>query len=192
MRGNIRERILRILLNSEELSKREISKRADCNRAWATQFLKKLEEKKLVKGTKVLNKKKLIGYWLSIHKKPKKYKVYMVKEPLKLLKKMKLEYVLTTYQAENLIQKHLFPSRTDIYVREEDLVKWHEKMLQNGLYGSGNVRVIVADEHIFYGKQKKGGLFTVSAPQLIIDLLSEGGVCAEAGEMLLKNVLKNS
>ncbi len=112
----------------------------------------------------------------------------MVKEPLNLLKKMKLDYALTTYQAENLIQRHLFPSRTDIYVKELDIATWHEKMLQNGLYGSGNVRVIVADEHIMYGKQKIRGLFVVSKAQLIIDLLSEGGVCAEAAEILIEHV----
>jgi len=170
------------------LSKREISKKADCNRALVIQFLKKLEKLKLVKKTKVLNKKKLLLYWLSIHKKHKKYKVYMVKEPLKLFKKIKLVYVLTTYQAENLIQKYLFPSRTDIYVKSKDLDIWHEKMIQNGLYGSGNVRVILADEHIFHYKQKKARLFTVSTPQLIIDLFSEGGVCTEAEEIMINNV----
>lgn len=188
MRGEKQERILRVLLASEELSKREMSKRADCNRAWVIQFLKKLEKLKLVKGMKISNKKKLLLYWSSIHRKPSKYKVYMVKEPLKLLKKSKMEYALTTYQAENLVQKHLFPSRIDVYVKEADLSSWHERMLQNGLYGSGNVRVIVADEHVFYGKQKRAGLFTVSTPQLIIDLLSEGGVCAEAAEILMNNV----
>jgi len=112
----------------------------------------------------------------------------MVKEPLKLFKKIKLVYVLTTYQAENLIQKYLFPSRTDIYVKSKDLDIWHEKMIQNGLYGSGNVRVILADEHIFHYKQKKARLFTVSTPQLIIDLFSEGGVCTEAEEIMINNV----
>lgn len=188
MRGEKQERILRILLNSEELSKREISKKTDCNRAWVIQFLKKLENLRLVKGTNVLNKKKLLQYWFNIHKKPKKYKVYMVKEPLNLLKKMKLDYALTTYQAENLIQRHLFPSRIDIYVKESDIATWHEKMLQNGLYGSGNVRLIVADNHVTYGKQKIRGLFVVSKAQLIIDLISEGGVCAEAAEILLEHV----
>jgi len=50
-----------------------------------------------------------------------KFRSYMVKEPLELLKKTKLDYALTTYQAETIVQRYLFPSRIDIYIREEDL-----------------------------------------------------------------------
>ena len=39
-----------------------------------------------------------------------------------------------------------------------------------------------------YGKRKINNLFIVSIPQLIIDLLTEGGPCEEAGEMLLKKL----
>jgi len=189
MRGQKRERILRVLLaESKPLSKNELSKRAKCTRQWVILFLKELEKKKLVKDTQVVDKKKILKHWLKIHRKPKKYREYMVKEPLKLLKKTKLDYAVTTYQAENLVQKYLFPSRTDIYIKEDDLKEWHKLMTENGLYGRGNVRLIITDDHVMYGKRKINKLFIVSIPQLIVDLFAEGGPAEEAAGMLLKKL----
>ena len=174
MRGDKQERILRVLLNSKEpLSKNELSKRAECTRQWIILYLKDLEKRGFVKGTQVTNSKGLLEYWVTISNKPKKYKEYMVREPLDLLKKANLEYALTTYQAENMVQHFLFPSRIDIYIREEDIDKWHSFMSSNGLYGKGNVRIIISDEHVMYEKRKIDGLFIVSTPQLIIDLMRE-------------------
>ncbi len=191
MRGLKRERILRVLLTETRiLSKNELSKKAQCSRQWVILFVRELEKKKFVKGTKVVDPTGLINYWLSVHKKPKKYREYMVKEPLKLLKKAKLDYALTTYQAENIVQHHLFPSRIDIYIKEEDLQKWHLLLLKEGLYGKGNVRIVVAEEHVTFGKRKINGLFIVSLPQLIIDLFAEGGPAAEAAEMLFAKLKK--
>ncbi len=192
MRGQKRERILRVLLVEPQLlSKNELSKRAECTRQWVILFLRKIEKKKLVKDTKVIDKKKLLKYWLKIHKKPKKYREYMVKEPLRVLKKSKLKYALTTYSAENLLQRYLFPSRTDIYIKKEDLQTWHSLLTKEGLYGKGNIRIIVAEEHVLYGKRKLNGLFVVSLPQLIIDLFTEGGPAEEAAEMLLIKLKKH-
>ncbi len=189
MRGDKRERILRVMLNSEEaLSKNELSKRADCSRQWVILFLKELEKKKLIRDTNPIDRKKLLEYWVNLAKKLKKFRSYMVKEPLELLKKSKLDYALTTYQAENLVQHFLFPSRTDLYVKEDDLDKWHTLMTKNGLYGKGNVRVIVTDEHVMFGRKRISGLFIVSTPQLIIDLIKEGGPCKEAADMLMKRL----
>ncbi len=192
MRGLKRERILRVLLTeSKLLSKNELSKKAQCTRQWVILFLRELEKKKLAKGTKVIDPAGLVKYWLTIHKKPKKYREYMVKEPIKLLKKTKLDYALTTYQAENIVQRHLFPSRIDIYIKEEDFQIWHSLFLKEGLYGKGNVRIIVAEEQVTYGKRKINGLFIVSLPQLIIDLFVEGGPAAEAAEILFAKLEKH-
>ena len=190
MRGHKRERIIRVLLiEAQPLSKNELSKRAKCTRQWVISFLKELEAKKLVKGTRVINPEKLIKYWLPIHKNPKKHGLYMVKEPYQLLRKTKLDYALTTYRAENLVQKYLFPSRMDIYIREEDREKWHKLLSKQGLVGAGNIKLIAMDDdHILYGKRKINKLYIVSIPQLIIDLFTEGGVCVEAAELLTKNV----
>lgn len=189
MRGDKKERILRVLLSSNEaLSKNELSKKAECTRQWVILFLKELSKKKMVKGTAPADRKKLLQYWISISKKPKKYRSYIVKEPLELLKKAKLNYALTTYQAENIAQHYLFPTRIDLYIKESDLDSWHSLMTKNGLYGKGNVRIIIADGHIMYGKRVINGLSIVSIPQLIVDLANEGGPCKEAAEMLMKRL----
>ena len=56
--------------------------------------------------------------------------------------------------------------------------------------GKGNLRLLMDDEHVFYGSFEQKGLKVVSLPQLIVDLFDEGGVCVEAAEMLLKKVGK--
>ena len=189
MRGDKRERILRVLLSEEKpLSKSNLSKKAECTRQWVILFLKQLEKKSLVKGTNVLSRKKLLYYWLGIERHKSKFKMYMVRDPLRALKNSNIDYALTTYQAENLVQHYLFPSRTDLYVKEEDMDEWHRIMTKNGLYGNGNVRIIPYDKHVLYGRRKIHGLFIVSLPQMIIDLIREGGPCEEAAEMLLKKL----
>ena len=187
MRGDKQERILRVLLDSKSvLSKNEFSKRTGCTRQWIILFLKELGKKGLVEATKVKQPRKLFEYWLRIHKKPKKYREYMVKGPLDLLKAAKMDYAATTYIAENIVQHHLFPSRIDIYIKQQDLESWHNLMTKNGLYGKGNVRIIISDEYVMYNKRKLGNIFVVCLPQLIIDLFTEGGPCSEAAGMLLK------
>lgn len=188
MRGEKQENILRVLLNEPEISKKKLSELAECSRPWVIEYLKKLEKQGLLKGTKILNKKKLIEYWLSIHTKPNKYREYMIREPLTLLQKTNLDYALTTYQAENIVQHYLFPMRTDIYIKEEDLDEWHKLMAKNGLYGKGNVRVMIENNHVMYKKRKLNKLWVVSTPQLIIDLFTEGSIAKEAADMLLKKI----
>ena len=189
MRGSKWERIVRVLLNSKEaLSKNELAKRSKCTRQWVILFLRELEKKRLVKGAAITNRKNLLLYWISLSKRQKRYREYMVRDPLTILKKSKMDYALTTYQAENIVQKYLFPSRVDWYIREEDLERWHSLLTKNGLYGKGNVRIILADEHVVQGKRVINGLSIVSLPQLIVDLANEGGPCGEAAHMLMKRV----
>lgn len=185
MRGKKRERIIRILLQGELLTKYKIAKLAQCSYPWVDEFLKFLEQQRLVKDTKVIDKKKLVAYWQRVCKRPK-YVEYMIQQPLKLLQKTKLKYALTTYQADNLVEHFLFPSRTDIYIRKEDQEKWHKLLINNGLYGKGNFRILIEDEHVFYAAGQLNGYTVVSIPQLILDLQREGSVCGEAAERLLK------
>ncbi len=186
MRGEKRERILRILLTEEQsLSQYRLAKLAGCSFPWVHEFLRLLEQKKLVLGTKVVNKEKLVEYWLSIHHQPK-YQEYLIQRPLEFLKSTRLDYALTTYQGDNLIQHFLFPTRTDLYICEKDLQKWHLVLLKKGLYGKGNFRILLEDEQVFYNSRKINGFTVVCLPQLILDLRQEGGVCGEAAERLLK------
>ncbi len=188
-RGKLRERIIRTLLVEPNgtLTKYKLAKTAEASFPWTHEFLNKLQAQKLVNGTQVTNYKGLINYWLQVKTKPEK-KDYMHKNPLSLIQKTNLPYALTTYQAENLVQHYLFPSRIDIYIKKEDAAKWQEAITAEGLVGKGNLRLLTADKHVFHGAFKRQGLTVVSVPQLIVDLLQEGGVCTEAAEKLLNKV----
>jgi hypothetical protein len=53
------------------------------------------------------------------------------------------------------------------------------------LLGGGNTRLRVLDSHVFYNAREQDGYTLVSTPQLILDLLDEGGPCEEAAEKLI-------
>lgn len=186
-RGQVRERIFRVLLNhaGQKLTKYRISKESGANIAWVIKSLRELEKTGIVKGTEVRDYRKLVHHWRKLRTTPEK-REYMIKNPLEILRKTKLKYALTTYSAENLVQKYLFPSRTDFYIESKDKEKWHNILSQEGLVGKGNTRMLIGDSHVFYNVSEREGLKTVSIPQLIVDLLHEGGPCAEAAEMLIE------
>jgi len=191
-RGRIRERVIRILLNEPTgtLTMYRISKEAKCSFPWVHEFLGKLEAKGLVNKTKVKDYADLIKYWLEVKTKADR-KDYMHRDPLSLLKQTSLQYALTTYQAENIVQNYLFPSRIDLYINAEEAEQWHELITKEGLVGKGNLRLLIADDHVFYHSFKQRGLNIVSLPQLIVDLFEEGGVCVTAAEKLLEKVVKD-
>jgi len=192
-RGRVRERIIRILLNEPDgaLTMYKVAKKAKCSFPWVHEFLGKLEAMGLVDRTKVRDYAGLIEYWREVKTKPDR-KEYMHRNPLGLLERTKLQYALTTYQAENIVQHYLFPSRIDLYVRRKDEERWHELIAGEGLVGKGNLRLLLADDHIFYGSFERAGLKVVSLPQLIVDLFDEGGVCVEAAEKLLERVTEDA
>lgn len=192
-RGRIRERLIRILLNEPNgtLTMYRVSKEAKCSFPWVHEFLRKLEAKTLVNKTRVKDYTGLLKYWLEVKTHADKEE-YMHKDPLNLLKRTRLKYALTTYQAENLVQHYLFPSRIDLYIMKTDTEQWHELLTKEGLVGKGNVRLLTTDDHVFYGSFQREGLNIVSLPQLIVDLFEEGGVCVTAAEKLLEKVAKDS
>jgi hypothetical protein len=191
-RGTIRERVLRILLNnpSGTLSKYRIAKESLGAYPWVHELLRNLERGGMLQGTKVKDYKKLMALWQKWRLEPNR-REYMLRKPLDVLNKTSLGYALTTYQAENRVQNYLFPSRVDFYIKPEELPKWHSLLSKEGMVGKGNTRVLIGDEQVFYRSFDRGGLKIVSMPQLIVDLLSEGGVCVEAAEMLMDKESKN-
>lgn len=190
-RWNIKSRrmILKLLHQPDgTVTKYRISKETETNISWVIQFLKKLEKKKLVKKTKVIDFNGLIEYFLVLDK--IKYIEFHIQEPLKYLRK-KRDYLLTAYSAENLISHHLFPSRVDAYIRKKDLDKWKKDLFKKGLIGKGNLRLIIAnDDYLFKFVQKIKGLNVATIPLLLIDLKREGGVCMEAYEYLVKKYVQ--
>ena len=187
-RRNIKNlRIIRILLTNPDgtLTKYRIAKQAESSTPWVIEFLRKLEGQKLVRKTKVLDFNKLVDYCIEIMPKIK-YSEFFVQEPLKLLNESRLDYALTTYGAENFTSRHLFLSRYDVYIKEEDFDKWKSLIIREGLLGKGNLRLILANDHAIFREAKDiKGIKIVSMPQLLIDLKREGGVCMEAYNMLV-------
>lgn len=186
-RGYVRERILRVLLNHgrEKMTKYRIAKEAQANIAWVIKILRMLEKDGAVHVTAVRDYRKAILLWKSWKMVPDK-REYMVRDPLDLLRKADLAYALTTYSAENLVQKYLFPSRIDFYIDPDDQARWHKLLSENGLVGKGNVRILMTDKHVFYNATIREGLRMVSVPQLIVDLMAEGAVAAEAADMMIE------
>ncbi len=190
-RGKIKERILRVLLNNTEgtLTKYRVAKLTESGFSWVHEYMKQLEHNNLVEGTRVLEYRQLIETWVSIHH-PIKTIDYMVQEPETLLRETGLDYALTTYRAEALTQGYLFPSRTDIYIKNDDEETWGKELKRRGMKGKGNLRLLLDEEHVFYASRLVKEIKVVSQPQLIVDLLLEGGVCIEAAEMLLEKAMK--
>lgn len=167
------------------LTKYRVAKLADCSTSWAIEYLQDLEEKGYTKDTEVIKYRDLLSYWADIVGKVH-YFEFFLRSPTDFLRDVELEYALTTYQAENLVNHHLFPTRTDLYIRKDDLDLWKEKITKRGLLGKGNLRLLIYDSHVFYNKEKIDDMWVVSIPQLLVDLKREGGVCLEAYEMMVE------
>jgi DNA-binding Lrp family transcriptional regulator len=185
-RGVKKERILRVLLNNPDgtLSKYRIAKEVDASEPWVLEYTGKLEDKDLIENTAVLKPRKLYEEWQDVRVAPNQLSVSL-QQPMDLLQETNLDYALTTYQAENLVQEFLFPSTTDFYIRPMQAEEWTQIIEDKGLLGGGNTRVRVTDDHVFYETERRTSHMVVSTPQLIVDLLVEGGPCDEAADKLI-------
>lgn len=185
-RGFNKGRIIRVLLNhtGEQLTKYRLAKLAGASEPWTRQYTERLEEQGLIDGTEVVAASDLYRVWDEQRIDPEELEV-SIQQPMELLTDTNLRYGLTTYQAENLHQGFLFASTTDFYVSPAETADWLEVVEETGLLGGGNTRIRVLDDHVFYNQQAVDGFPTVSIPQLILDLLSEGGPCEEAAKKLV-------
>jgi len=188
MKGDKRERIIRILLDTPDgsLTAYRVHIKAECSEQWTGSYLKKLENMNLIKKTKVTNIYGLFEHWLRIRSPLQFAEYHLQKDPLTIIKNSNLSYALTTYQADNLIHRYLFPTRTDIYVLKDELNLWHNTLLSHGLIGAGNTRIIIADPHLIKNSLKRKEYFIVSKSQLICDLFMEGGVALDAANLLMR------
>jgi hypothetical protein len=188
-RGVKTDRLFRILLNNPQgnLTKYRISVLAMTEQIQVTLLLRQLESKKLVRDTKVIDYRGVIMEWA---KREVKFPTQrcMLKSILDVLRQANLQYALTAYQAESLVNGYLFPTRTDLYVHFSDFDRWHDTLVNSGaMVGGGNVTLRLYDDGVFYNSFKTtDGYSIVSIPQLIVDLVREGGVAVQAAEMLIK------
>lgn len=185
-RGFNKERIIRVLLNhtGDQLTKYRLAQLAGASEPWTRQYTEKLEERGLIEGTEVIAAADLYQVWLEQRIEPNQLEV-SIQQPMDLLADIGLRYALTTYQAENLHQGFLFASTTDFYISPTEIDDWLEIVEEKGMLGGGNTRIRVLEDNVFYNHQDIEGFSTVSVPQLILDLLAEGGPCEEAAEKLI-------
>lgn len=188
-RSRLKDRIARVLLNSPrgDLSRYRVAKLAGAGYPWTHKLLRRLEDARLVEGTRVVDMGGLVSWWRR-WRLPFEHRDYMVKLPLQLLAGSGMQHATTTYLAERMVQDYLFTSRTDVYVRREDTARWHDLIVKDGLVGGGNLRLLYGDDHVFYKSLSIEGVAVVSMPQIIADLYDTGGVCVEAADMLLEKV----
>jgi len=183
------ERIYRIFL-SLRIKKRtwyRIAKEADVVYSWTDKVLKELESEQIIKGSKLKKPKALFEKWRD-RTDQRGFREYHVQNPEKILMETQMEYALTGYFAENLIGHYLFPRYYEFYIRPKDALKWHYLLSKNGYVGKGNVRVILADEQVFFERSKIDNWPVVSIQQLIVDLMREGAECSEAADNLISKV----
>lgn len=186
-RGFKKERIIRVLLNHQEkdLTKYRVAQLADVSQPWTQQYTNQLEEDGgLIKDTAVVKPRKLYERWREIRIQGNRLEVSL-QQPEQFLEDTDLRYALTTFRAENLHQGLLFVSSTDFYISPGEIEDWLNIVENQGVLGGGNTRIKVSDSHVFYNTQDIQNRVTVSVPQLIVDLMDEGGPCTEAAEKLI-------
>jgi len=185
-RGFKKERLHRVLLNhpDEELSRYEITQRANVSKGWAYDYFEQLESEGYIRDSTVQDPEGLYHHWLDTRIEPNAVRVSF-QRPLNQIREAELDYALTTYEAEQIHQGFLFSSSADLYVKEDDISTWLTIIEENGLIGGGNTEFRATDEHVFYNTQTVDDVTTVSIPQLIVDLLDEDGPAAEAANRLI-------
>lgn len=184
-RGFKKERMLRVILQNPdgEMSRYRVAQNTKASEPWVHEYFDRLEDKGIIEGTRVRDFERIFKEWLEVRIEPARFQVSF-QEPLKLLESIDLDYALTTYQAEQLFSGHLFPKKTEFYIQPKEREEWKNFIEEKGLIGGGNTTILLTDPHVFYERRKNEGLNTVCLPQLIIDLLAEGGPAIEAAEML--------
>ena len=186
-RGFKKERLHRVLLNHPdgELSRYEMTQRADVSKGWAYEYFEQLESEGYTHNATVQDPEGLYHHWLETRIEPNTVRVSF-QQPLNQIRETETDYALTTYEAEQVHQGFLFSSSTDLYVREGDIPTWLTIIEENGLIGGGNTEFRATDEHVFYNTHTVDDVTTVSLPQLIVDLLDEDGPAAEGATRLIE------
>lgn len=188
-RGIKTDSLFRILLNNPEgnLTKYRISTLARTEQIQVSLLLRQLEAKGLVRDTRVTDYRGLIMEWA---KREVKFPTqrYMLKGIMDVLRNSVMKYALTTYQAETLVNGYLFPTKIELYIHQYEFDQWHNAFVNSGaMVGGGNVTLRLYDDGVFYNSfTTKEGYSIVSIPQLIVDLVREGGVAMQAAEMLIE------
>lgn len=212
-----RDRILRFLLGTTArnvqlplnyappvTSRFELSIRADAAHNWVYSTLRVLEENGWIKtedGLRLLDAPAVYRWWKGVRTRPTVHGL-QVAEPHRALNALmhdtKIPVAVTTYYAENVYQGHLFPRRLDCYVRARDVDRARAMLVENldAKIGGLNFRLMVGDDRLLDESLRMAAdsIATDYAPfpQVVLDLMSEGGSCGEAAEMLVEKAYSHA
>lgn len=193
-RGLQRERLLRSLLErqGETFTPYGLALDAAVTPQYAYKWVRELEARGLLEGTRVRDYDGLWSYW-RLHHATAVRRDYRMRDPEAFLRnthtppgKDAAPYALTTYVGEMLTYHYLAPARWDVYIDPAQLRSWDVRLREDGdaLVGPGNVRLLLHDARVTDEGRDVGGLRVVPDALLVLDLLNEGGPCAEAAERI--------
>jgi hypothetical protein len=189
-RRNVKNiRIIRRLLDDphRKWTKYGLAKASGCSRQWVIQFLRSLEGRNVVKGTRVRSVLGLAKLGAGMLPEPMNVANMYHPDPVRLLGRLGEDYAVTTYFGENQLTHHLFLTRYDAYVTEEAFRAAREAVSKEGLIGGGNLRLMIpVDDMIIKEASNIRGVRVVSVGQLMLDLVKEGGVAMQAAEEMVK------
>lgn len=198
MRNDFKRKLLFFLLMNPDSSrtKYDIAKNVvGCHPTWGVKIFNELQEKKIVKNTKVVDYRELIELYRKYFKQFKAVHLHVPNPDslLKLADKQGLQFAITSYWADKRVTKFLFPSKFEAYINASDLDAWLALLPKvSGAVGKGNVRLFLANKDFleFYTDEMTGFKVgrIVSSPQLAVDLLNEGGPAVQAAEMIIEKI----
>lgn len=205
-----RDRILRLLLASSARnvpnppqearplpSLYQLAARSGASFPWVHEVVTDLADRGWVRtGGRIeaVDAAALFDWWRGNRTKPK-VRGFHVGDPRatasRLLHERQVPHAITTYYAENAYQGHLFPRRFDAYVRDDDLERARAAVVElGGQLGGTNFRLLtgddaILDEAVVIG-QPPAELRYAPVPQVILDLITEGGSAREAADLLIQ------
>jgi hypothetical protein len=174
----------------------QLAEGSEASFAWVHEIVTDLASRGWVDthdGVEVTDPVKVFEWWADNRTEPEA-KTFHVPDPGRtaeeFLNEMGIDHAVTTYYAEDALQGHLYPRRLDTYVREDELARAQEAVVElGGSLGGTNFRLLTGDDSVIdeavVGPGSREILYA-PLPQVIVDLINEGGSAREAADLLIE------
>lgn len=152
-------------------------------------------------GLSVRDAPAIFDWWLQHSSAPRYHSLHVANAwdaSKRLLKEFGIQNAFTTYYAENACQGHLYPRRADVYVRQADLSEARRHLVHDldAQLGGTNFRLVYGDDHVLDEKltmpTAAGRRDLAPLPQVILDLMREGGSAREAADLLIQRAFPHA
>lgn len=183
-----------------------ISKQADVAFSWVHKTVHQLEALGFLstaRGIKVVDAAGAYRWWAQNRPRPVRHSFHILDQAgvAAKLRDAGIDLAATTYFAENLYSRHLFPRRFDAYIEPGRLLEARKKILElGGLLGGSNFRLVEGDAHLLdesrtwteQMRRPDSGFLVAPLPQVVVDLIQEGGSASEAADILIARTYQPS